>query len=141
MKKHVLIILAVLLLVSFSSAVFAGEFDNTLVPGLNITDDVDLAFNASQTQNRPLIIIFDQDSCVYCDIFKQEVLSNVDVQNQLNENFVVLLVDVNRHPDIAQKYSIFGTPAIIFLDSAGKIINKIEGCPDASGFLNVIKGI
>lgn len=137
MKRHVLVILAVLLLVFSVSS--AGAADS--IQGLNVTYDIDDALNVSHTQDKPLAIVFDQDSCVYCDIFKQQVLLNEDVQKVLNENFIVLIVDVNKNPEIAQKYEIFGTPSVQFLDSNGNAIKKIVGCPDASEFLNVIKGI
>lgn len=121
--------------------VFAIDFDDSTIQGLNITTDIDDAFDASESENRTLMIVFDQDSCVYCDIFKSEVLSDSDVQSELNENFIVLIVDINENPDIADKYDIYGTPSIQFVGSDGKNIEKIDGGPDVDEFLDIIKGI
>lgn len=140
MKKYILIV-AVISLLTLTSAVYSLDFDDTQISGLNVTTDIDGAFNASQSENKTLAIIFDQDSCVYCDILKENVLSDNDVQKVLNENFIVLMVDINKNPDIAQKYNVYGTPTIQFLDSHGNDVDKIEGCPEKDDFLNVIKEI
>lgn len=140
MKKYIFIV-AVISLLTLTSAVYSLDFDDTQISGLNVTTDIDGAFNASQNENKTLAIIFDQDSCVYCDILKENVLSDNDVQKVLNENFIVLMVDINKNPDIAQKYNVYGTPTIQFLDSNGNDVDKIEGCPEKDDFLNVIKEI
>lgn len=104
-------------LLAMTSAVYSLNTDDTPIQGLNVTTDIEGAFNASQSQNKNLAIIFDQDSCVYCDMLKEDVLSNADVQKQLNENYVVLLVDINENPDFAAKYNVVGTPMVKFVDS------------------------
>lgn len=140
MKKYIFI-LTILIILTLTSAVYSVDFDDTQIPGLNVTTDIDGAFNVSQSENKTLAIIFDQDSCVYCDILKEDVLSDEEVQKELNENFIVLLVDINKNPDIAQKYNVYGTPTIQFLDSNGNDIDKIEGCPQKEELLNIVKEI
>ena len=140
MKKYILI-LAVICALTLTSAVYSLDFGDTQIQGLNITTDVDGAFNDSHSQNKTLAIIFDQDSCVYCDMLKDNVLSDKDIQKELNENFIVLLVDINKNPDIAQKYNVYGTPTIQFLDSNGNEVNKIEGYVESDEFLDNIKEI
>ncbi len=140
MKKYILIVLAIVML-TLTSAVYGIAFDNNQISGLNVTTDIDGAFNESQTQNKTLAIIFDQDNCVYCDMFNDEVLSNKNVQNELNEKFIVLFVDINKHPDIAAKYKVYGTPTTQFLDSNGNEVYKIEGYVTSDEFLNDLKEI
>ncbi|AMD17435.1 hypothetical protein TL18_05010 [Methanobrevibacter sp. YE315] len=141
MKRNFLILMAIFVVLTVSSAVYSVDFENTTIPGLNITTDIDSAFNVAQSQNKTVVIIFDQESCVYCDMLKKDVLSNSDVQKELNENFVVVLVDINKNPNIAAEYNVFGTPIIQFIDSDGKLINKIEGYVDSDEFLQSIKEI
>ena len=140
MKRYVLIS-AVIMLIALTSAVYSVDFENNTISGLNITTDVDGAFDISQNENKTLAIIFDQDSCVYCEMLKDDVLSNQDVQKQLNENFVVVLVDINKNPEIAAKYDVYGTPTVQFVDSNGQEINKIEGFVDSNEFLQILKEI
>ena len=140
MKKHVLIVLVVAML-TLTSAVYALDFDGSQISGLNVTTDIEGAFSESQAQNKTLAIIFDQDICVYCDMFKDDVLSNRDVQKELNEHYIVLLVDINKNPDIATKYKVYGTPTTQFLDSNGKEIYKIEGYVTGDEFLKDLREI
>ncbi len=124
-----------------TSTVNAVGFDDTTIPGLNVTTDIDSAFDISKTQNKTLAIIFDQDSCIYCDMFKEDVLSDSDVQKELNEKFIVLLVDINKNPEIAAEYEVFGTPTVQFVDSDANSIDKIEGYVDSNDFLRLLKEI
>lgn len=137
MKRYIsiMLIIAVLML---TSAVCAFEADNSQIDGLNVTTDIDKAFGISKNENKTLMIVFDQDNCVYCDMFKSDVLSNPQVQSRLNESCMVLLVDINKNPDIASKYKVYGTPTTQFLDSNGKEIRKIEGYVPADEFLKEI---
>jgi thioredoxin-related protein len=50
-------------------------------------------------------------------------------------------VDINKNPDIAYRYKVFGTPTIQFLDSNGNDIGKIEGNVDRDEFLQTIREI
>ena len=140
MKKHVLIVLAVAML-TLTSVVYALDFDDSQISGLNVTTDIDGAFSESKAQNKTLAIIFDQDNCVYCDMFKDDVLSNRDVQKELNEHYIVLLVDINKNPDIATKYKVYGTPITQFLDSNGKEIYRVEGYVTGDEFLKDLREI
>ena len=106
-----------------------------------MTTDIDGAVNMSQTENKSLAIIFDSDSCVYCDMLKEDVLSNSDVQKQLNEDYIVLLVNINENPKFADKYKVYGTPTIKFIDSDGRIIHSIDGYVDSGEFLKELKEI
>lgn len=140
MKKYVLISLVIILL-TLTATVSAVDFENTTIKGLNITDDVDGAISEAQTQNKKVALIFDQNSCVYCEILKDNVLTNSDVQKDLNENYIVVLVDINKNPNIAAKYDVFGTPTVQFLNSTGKEIGKIEGYVESDQFLKTLKEI
>lgn len=140
MKKYVLILMAIVLL-ALTSAVYSADFENGTIPGLNMTTDVDAAFDASQSENKPMAIIFDQASCIYCDMLKEDALSNADVQKELNGNYVVLVADVNKNPDLSYKYDVVGTPMIKFVDSKGKVIGEINGYVDAGEFLKELKEI
>ena len=140
MKKYVLIVFAVMLL-ALTSAVYSIDFDSSQIQGLNITTDIDGALNMAKSENKTVMMFFEKDDCVYCDMFKKDVLSNSDVQNVLNGKCVVVFVDIYNHPDIANKYKVFGTPSTQFLDSNGKEITKVEGYVGADEFLNILKEI
>lgn len=140
MKRYVFILMAIMLL-ALAPAVYSADFENSTIPGINMTTDIDLAMNAAQSENKSVAIFFDQDSCVYCDMLKSNVLSNLDVQKQLNENYVILFVDVNENPKFADKYRVYGTPVIKFIEPSGKVIHEIQGYVEADEFLKELKEI
>lgn len=141
MKKYILIGLLLTVLLTFTLTVSAVDFDDKAIPGLNVTTDVDGAFNLSHSQNKTLAIIFDQDSCYYCDLLKKDVLSDKNVQKELNDKCIVLIVDINKNPKVAAKYNVFGTPVVLFVDSNGKTLQKIEGYVGSDVFLDAVKAI
>lgn len=141
MKRITFLALALVLVLAVTAAVSAEGLENTTISGLNVTQDIDWAFSESQNQNRNLLIIFDQDSCVYCDMLKENTLSDSKVQNELNENYIVLLVDINKDYEIAEKYQVFGTPAVHIISPDGKDIGKIEGYVESDEFLSALKEI
>lgn len=121
------------------SAVYSA--DSPIVDGLNSTTNLTQALSDAGTQNKNVLLIFDQDGCYYCDLLKKDVLSNGDVQKQLENGFVVVGVDIAKQPQLASKYKVMGTPTCVFLDSKGNEVQRIEGYVNASEFLNSIKEI
>ena len=133
------IVLAIFLMLMLTMAVSAYELDSSIINGLNVTDDVDDVL--SQKQDKNVMLVFDQDSCVYCDLFKDNVLSDANVQKELNDNYIVVIVDINRHPDVAGQYNVFGTPTTVVIDSNGNIVYRLEGYVESDRFLDGLKGI
>lgn len=140
MKRYILIT-SVIIILTMTLAVSAVDFENETIKGLNITTDFDGALSEAQIQNKSIALIFDQDSCVYCEMLKNDVLSNKDIQKELNEKYIVVIVDINKNPEIAAKYEVFGTPTVQFLDSHGGEISKIEGYVDSNEFSKELKEI
>lgn len=133
--KKIIILLVVLAILSVGlSANFAA---NTL----NNTTDLNAAINDAQSQNKSIVMIFDQDNCVYCDMLKKDVLSNAQVIDELNNKSVVVIVNINEHPELATKYKAYGTPTTVILDSNQQEIGRIEGYVEANEFLNTLKGV
>jgi thioredoxin-related protein len=141
MKKYILVGLCVAILLTLTLSVSAVDFDDSVIKGLNVTEDIDGALSEAQSQNKTVALIFDQDSCVYCDMLKKDVLSNQEIQKIFNENYIVVLVDINKHPDVAAKYEVCGTPMVQFLSPDGKSLDKIEGYVSSDEFLTTLKGI
>lgn len=87
------------------------------------------------------MLVFDKNSCIYCDLFKENVLADSNVQKELNSNYIVGIVDINKHPDVADKYDVFGTPTTVVINPDGKEIYRLEGYVESGDFLDALKGI
>ena len=133
--------LAILILMAFVSVSAVFSADSPIVDGLNSTTNFTQALNDAGVQNKTVLLIFDQDSCYYCDLLKKDVLSNANVQKQLEKDFIVVDIDITKQPQIASKYKVMGTPTSVFLDSKGNEVQRIEGYVSAGEFLNLIKEI
>ena len=134
MKKIIIILVVLAILTIGLSANFAA---NTL----NNTTDLNVAISDAQSQNKSIVMIFDQDNCVYCDMLKKDVLSNAQVIDELNNKSVVVIVNINEHPELATKYKAYGTPTTVILDSNQHEIGRIEGYVEADEFLKTLQGI
>lgn len=134
MKKIVIALLILAILTVSVSASFAAD-------SLNNTTDLNKAINQSKSDNKTIVLVFDQKDCHWCDEMKEKTLSNPDVVSKLNKDYITVFVDINEQPQIASKYKAFGTPTTVFLDSNQKEIGRIDGYVDAGEFLNNLKGI
>ena len=134
MKKSILLLLIVLLF-SLILAVSGQTVE------LSQTNDLNNVLSNATIENKTVMLVFDQDNCVYCDMFKKDTLNNLEVQKALNESFIVVMVDINKNPDLANKYHVFGTPASVFLNGNGSEIHRIDGYVGASEFLSELRKI
>ena len=143
MKKNTIIIIAIILIggTILLSTILSDSSDNQTSDDLNTSPNLKQALNDAKIENKKVLLIFDQDNCYYCDLFKEDTLSNSDVQEILNKKYIVVTVDINKEGAIANKFKIFGTPSTIFLNNNGKEIHRIEGYVPADEFLNSIKEI
>ncbi len=134
MKKIIFVLLILTVLALGISANFAAD-------SLTNTTDLNKAISDAQSQNKSILLIFDQNNCYYCDLLKENTLSNKELISKLNDGYITVIVDINKNPQLAAKYQVFGTPTMIFLDSNQKQIGKIDGYVEANEFLDYIKGI
>ncbi len=126
-----------MILAILSIGISAGFAKDTL----NSTDDFTEAINQAQSENKNIVLIFDQDSCVYCDILKENTLADEKVIDELNTNYILVIVNVNEEPELAAKYNVYGTPLTVILDSNQNQIGRIEGYVDADEFLEMLQGV
>ena len=69
MKVYKLLMLSVVILLALVSvsAVCSSDSNGQIVNGLNSVSDVNQALNDAQHSNKSVLLIFDQDSCYYCE--------------------------------------------------------------------------
>lgn len=141
MKKFAVSIFIILLIAGFSISAVSSIESNQIVDGLNYTSDMTQALNNSEIENKTVLLLFDQENCYYCDLLKSDVLSDSNVQKELNENFIIVSVDINHDPQLAGEYQVLGTPTVIFLDSSNNELGRIDGYVPADEFLDDLKEI
>lgn len=136
--KWILLVMAVVLSLMSVNAVSA---EDSLENSLNSSDNYEQSLENAKVENKSIVLVFDQKSCSWCEVFKRNTLENQEVIDNLNSKFITVIVDINKNPEVASKYSVYGTPTIIFLDSNANEIKRNEGYLPPDEFLEVIKGI
>lgn len=103
---------------------------------LNWHTDLDSAFNEAKQTNKPIFVDFYTTWCTYCKQLDETTLSDPNVQEKLSQNYVVAKIDADKYSEIASSYKIYGYPTLLFLDSNGGEMKRIEGYVDPNTLLN-----
>ncbi len=72
---------------------------------------------------------------------EKEVLSNNEVIEYLNDNYISIKVDTEAEEKIASKYKVRGLPAVYFLKEDGSVLNYRRGYIDAKELMYMLKFI
>lgn len=83
----------------------------------------------------PSVVDFSATWCGPCKKFAPMFHAAAE-QYEGKLNFVT--VDIDEHPELAQRYNVEAVPTIVFLDKNGREINRITGLPLESDFQNEI---
>ncbi len=75
---------------------------------------------------KKIFLHFKADWCVYCTKMDKETFVSRPVVRYLNDNFVSIIIDVDRRKKIAAKYRVRPLPMTIFIDHDGA---KLAGRP------------
>ncbi len=70
-----------------------------------------------------------------------KVLVQEQVYTHLNDHYVPVKIDLDSEKDLAGKYQITGIPAILFLDSQGALLKRINGYVPVDNLLATLKSI
>ena len=92
-------------------------------------------------KRKPILVVFQQEDCEWCELLVDKVLSNPEVQKELNKRFIVTFVDMNENYKLADEYKILGTPTEVFLDYEGNEIDRIQGYEREDKFMTKLKEI
>jgi thiol:disulfide interchange protein len=96
--------------------------------------------NAQKSAAKTKKIVMVDFSAIWCGPC-QMMLKGTYTDNRVitrAKKFVPVLVDIDKQPDLAKKYSIDAIPVALFLDSHGKVLARSLGYLDAAGFLKLM---
>ncbi len=123
------------------SLLVAGDSEEIKIDGLKTSPDLDHALSLAKSKKKPILVVFQQEDCEWCELLVDKVLSNPEVQKELNKRFIVTFVDMNENYKLADEYKILGTPTEVFLDYEGNEIDRIQGYEREDKFMTKLKEI
>ncbi len=77
-------------------------------------------------ESKPMLVFFTAEWCQFCHQMADEAFTNPQVV-RLAEQFVCILVDADREPEVCQQFQVNGYPTIQFLSPRGVPLERIVG--------------
>ncbi|MBI4043708.1 MAG: thioredoxin domain-containing protein [Candidatus Diapherotrites archaeon] len=87
------------------------------------------AFAQSKSSGKPILLDLTAVWCHWCHRMDQDNYERLDIIRLVNEHFIPVRVDVDKHPEIANRYHFGGFPTTAFLDSNGNIVTGATYVP------------
>lgn len=81
--------------------------------------------------------------CKTCKYMKRNVFPDEQLAKYFNAHFVSTKLDMEKEEnlEVAQKYQIVAYPTLLFLDTSGKVLLRIEGGPSAEELVKAAHNI
>ncbi len=94
---------------------------------MNWITNLELAKEESQKSRKPIFLQFEMDNCGGCKKLYEETYLDSKVQEELNEWFILLKLDLKKDREIRRVLSGYWTPSFYFLDHNGKSYYNFNG--------------
>lgn len=101
--------------------------------------DYNAARKEAEQKNRPLVIDFYTQNCMYCDKLDASTYRDPTVVRLMNERFIPLKIDAGQEAALANSLHIGSYPTIILGGPDGKILDTMVGYRDAAQMLEALK--
>ena len=124
--KKIILLLAVLPSLLFAEIHWAEDYESGLAQ--------------AKKEHKKVMLMFTLEECHVCEMMKEKVYTNKEVESYINENFVPIesVLDF----DGKHGYAVYGTPTYYFLTPEGKQIGDMKlGGSTIEGFLKLLKKI
>lgn len=99
------------------------------------------AFSEAKASRKPVFLYLEATWCHWCHVMQATTFENVAVQRVLARDYVVLRVDHDANPLLANRYRDYGWPALIFYAPDGQEIVKRAGYVESADFLRLLEAI
>lgn len=94
---------------------------------MNWLTSFEKAKEESQKTRKPILLQFEMDNCGGCKKLYEETYPDSKVEEEMNEWFVLLKLDLKKDREIRRELSGYWTPSFYFLDHNGKSYYNFNG--------------
>ena len=99
------------------------------------------AFERARKQHKPVFLYLEAVWCHWCHVMQRETFARPEIRERLARDFVVIRVDHDADPGLANRYRDYGWPALIFLAGDGTELVKRAGYIEPELFGNLLDAI
>ncbi len=103
--------------------------------------DYNAARKEATEKNRPLLIEFGTENCVWCKKLDASTLSDPTIASLLRSRFIPLKIDAEQNAQMTQALNIQSFPTLIIAANDGRIITIIEGYVEAPKLLEQLQKV
>ena len=134
--KPVAVMFAALLAVVGVSLVMKATGPDEIIPWRG---SYAAALDEARSANKPAFVYFTASWCAPCQSMKSTTWADRSVDAALRD-YVPVKVDIDEHPDLAQKYNVTEVPTFFVTDSTGKVLSTWSGASPPEEFMRQLKG-
>jgi thiol-disulfide isomerase/thioredoxin len=89
--------------------------------------DVESALRSANQSGQMVLMKFTADWCGYCKKMERTTFAEPPVVELVSSNFVPVLVDADKHPDLVKQLKVRGLPAMLIITPDMMIVERITG--------------
>jgi thiol:disulfide interchange protein len=90
----------------------------------------------AQQQNKPILIDLYADWCGPCKEMLRTTYKDKQVVTRAKQ-FVPVLINVDKQPEVGEKYGVTALPTVVFLNARGEVLRKEIGFHNTDEFLKL----
>ncbi|WP_323190867.1 DUF255 domain-containing protein [Halostella sp. PRR32] len=98
------------------------------------------AFAAADRMGKPVLLSLAATWCTHCHEMDETTYSEPRIAANVNDGFVPVRVDVDRHPRVSERYNMGGFPSTVFLTPDGEVLTG-AGYLGSDGMRQVIDSV
>ena len=125
---------AVLFLCGLATA--AGPGDRTKIAWHT---DLKAAHKIAVREQKPMLIVFGAEWCVYCKKLEAETLGNPVMASYVRSEFIPLRLDFDRDAEIADILEVKSLPCTVVLSPEADLLGRIDGYVKAGEYQAALK--
>ena len=80
------------------------------------------AFDVAERKGQPVLLSLSATWCSHCHEMDRETYDEPRIAANVNDGFVPVRVDVDRHPRVRDRYNMGGFPSTVFLTPEGEVL-------------------
>ena len=135
MKKAALIAVTIMMVLAFNLVVAQESSDVASAPYVT---DFAKAKALAAVGDKPIIIDFYTDWCVWCKKFDKEVATQPEIIEFFTDDAVYAKINAEEDTLVSRAYKVMGFPTFVLTDSKGEEIDRIAGYLPTAEFLQTI---